>query len=360
MKRVFNFSLLLVAVLVIGFASCKNNKSEPPKPNPDTTKEENVKYEFLYAGFLEYLNMHGQQMSMYEISFVEEGVLKGKSILKKGKAISVILVVKEASTNVAFRPANNTYTKENGLMLNHGNRIFSDVYDVELDGKMKERGIGFKDDAQLIVGDGGKVTFKATDTKGIKYTISVDNATYANIGKFKNEDFLLVPQDKYANLSVSGNKKLESEVIEDKVKAMYLVTKEETISGDKLMAHFVLYTKKDASVVEEGNYTVGRSLTANTFLTSNGITNKETKSGIMVDGSCLFNTKTEGTKVYFNKILHIASGNVTVTASNPPNKTEGDILFIGKSYFGHNIKFVYTGSLKPSAASSAPMRVLSK
>ena len=57
MKRVFNFSLLLVAVLVIGFASCKNNKSEPPKPNPDTTKEENVKYEFLYAGFLEYLNM---------------------------------------------------------------------------------------------------------------------------------------------------------------------------------------------------------------------------------------------------------------------------------------------------------------
>ena len=83
MKRVFNFSLLLVAVLVIGFASCKNNKSEPPQPNPDTTKEENVKYEFLYAGFLEYLNMHGQQMSMYEISF-GRGCIERKKYIEKG------------------------------------------------------------------------------------------------------------------------------------------------------------------------------------------------------------------------------------------------------------------------------------
>ena len=51
MKRVFNFSLLLVAVLVIGFASCKNNKSEPPKPNPDTTRKKMLSTNFSMRDF---------------------------------------------------------------------------------------------------------------------------------------------------------------------------------------------------------------------------------------------------------------------------------------------------------------------
>ena len=65
--------------------------------------------------------------------------------------------------------------------------------------------------------------------------------------------------------------------------------------------------------------------------------------GVKVDGSCLFNTKSGGG---INKAFHIVSGDVTVTATNPPDKTEGDISFSGKTYFGHNIKFLYSGSFK--------------
>lgn len=343
MKKVLSFSLLLAAVLVMSFASCKNNKPEPPTPGPDTPKEENIKYEFFEAGFLEYSVVNGKQTSLYKISFIEEGVLNGNSVVKKGKAISVVFAVNEIVTNIGFRPANNTYTKENGLMLDGGKNA-SDVYDVELDGTMKKSGVGFKDDAQLIVDDGGKVTFTATDKKNIKRSISVDNAIYANIGRFRNEDFSLVPPGKYSNLSTNGNKKLVSEVIDDKVRAIYLVTNEDVYSGDKLMAHIVLFVKKSASVIEDGTYPIGRSFQAGTVLASDGVTKKEAISGVKVDGSCLFNTKSGGG---INKAFHIVSGDVTVTATNPPDKTEGDIAFAGKTYFGHKIIFTYTGSLKP-------------
>ena len=190
-----------------------------------------------------------------------------------------------------------------------GGKNASDVYDVELDGTMKKSGVGFKDDAQLIVGDGGKVTFTATDKNNIKRSISVDNAIYANIGRFRNEDFSLVPPDKYSNLSTNGNKKLVSEVIDDKVRAIYLVTNEESFSGDKLMAHIVLFVKKSASVIEDGTYPIGRSFQAGTALASDGVTKKEAISGVKVDGSCLFNTKSGGgiNKAFHNEEIGRAS-----------------------------------------------------
>lgn len=317
MKKSFVLSMIFVVALLLTFTSCK-------KENVVTPPTEEKEYVLRKVAFMGYHNERVEQTACYKIEIADKGMYDEKGTQLKEGTLITIWLAKEGATNPQFLPANGTYILANEVLSK-----YSKVSLLDANGKDVSMPKNFTE-MEFIVSN-GTFTIKATDDAETKYDLKFSGI---NNGVNDSDYALEIFEYQNINLQFTDNSRFRLLEAQPTYRFLVLISKPDANTGLIGVIRFVL--EPTASTLPEGSYPVSDEITPGTMLESFGA-EKNANGSYSLYAS--FVAKASGGN-WQPPYYFITNGTAMVTST--------DINFTGKSYFGSDIVFRYTGSMEPT------------
>ncbi|MDO4727205.1 MAG: hypothetical protein Q4A56_08350 [Porphyromonadaceae bacterium] len=328
MKKVFNLSLLMAALVMIGFASCKRGEKKPDITNANKTQ-------FYKGGILE-LYDEGNNSALYIIALLDDGMIsqgQNQNMFNKDGNIYIFYLISNADTT-NFRPAYGEYTlKEASKNSNIGEIVNVNITPLNKEGAHTGPTTKMIQGAKMII-EANKII-----VKGKEFGTNKDINLYYE-GNMKWNNYLPNPYDQEPQIPITINMsngvftfatfKNWGDYFENNTTDLLAhIFDAENKPNKQLALEFLV--SKELTYLPDGTYNITDTKEAGTVVASDGFIPDIKHPGSKIYSGSFFTDLSNNPIKYF----YFRKGTVTMSNGNT-------ITVNATSYYGSTINATYT------------------